>query len=444
MLTGGTVAAVAVFVGLGTLVGADCLWLVALGDHILREGSVPDGIPFAAAASAGWPNVLVLSEVLLALIHRLGGAPGLAVTQVVVDVLTLTLVALGARRLGATDRATAPVVVLVAAGAITSLVVVRVQLFSLVPFALLALLLREEHRRPSRRIWLLVPLVVLWSNLHGAVLLGVVVAGTYLVFSRLRSRPLESSAVGLVTLVALLATPAGPRTIQYYLGVMDNEAAARGSELWARPDLTRPFDLLLALAAVALIVLMARSRRPLWEWVAMIGLAVGTVTAARHGVWLLMLAAAPAARGLTRDPGRPEVVRWPGPRWSVAAAVVLVALAAVPWSRGAHTAPVDDAVVKLVAGTAGQRVVLAPEPMVESLAVAGVRVWLSDPVDAFGRSDQAAYLDFLEGSAAGRRALDAVEVVVVEDGSPPEGLVDTSGGWTLGGELEGWRVYTRR
>jgi hypothetical protein len=440
--TGGTIALVAAFVGMASIVGADCLWLVALGEHILRERSLPDGLPFAAASSSGWPNVLALGEVLLALIHR-AGVSALAATQVTVDVLVLGLVAWGARREGATDRATAVVVALVAAGAITSFVVVRVQVFSLIPFVLLTLLLREEHRRPSRRIWLLVPLVVLWSNLHGAVLLGVVVAGTYLVFSRLRSRSVESVVIGASVVAALLVTPVGLRTVPYYLGVMDNEAAARGSELWARPDLTQPFDILLATAAVALVVLMARTRRPLWEWVAVIGLLVGTVSAARHGVWLLMLASAPAARGLTRAPAAPGPFR-PRRAATVVALMAFVAVVALPLTRGEQTAPADPELVRLVASRAGTEVVLAPEPLVESLAVAGMTVWLCDPVDAFARADQAAYLDFLDGTAGGQRALDRADVVVVEDGSPAHGLVQRGGGWAESDRLGDWLIYVRR
>ena len=60
------------------------------------------------------------------------------------------------------------------------IVAIRGQLFSLPLFAACALLLRAETREPSRRIWLLVPLLALWGNLHGAVLTGAAVAGAYL------------------------------------------------------------------------------------------------------------------------------------------------------------------------------------------------------------------------------------------------------------------------
>ena len=66
------------------------------------------------------------------------------------------------------------------------------------------------------------------------------------------------------------------------------------------------------------------------------------------------------------------------------------------------------------------------------------------PVDAFARPDQAAYLDFLDGVSTGQRALDASDLVVVRDGSPPQRLVERAGGWSEAARLDDWLVYTRR
>ena len=93
-----------------------------------------------------------------------------------------------------------------------ALLIVRSQLFSLAFFPLLVLLLREEARRPSRRVWLLVPLVALWSNLHGGVLLGIAVAGTYLLLSRARQQPVVAAGVLAGMAIALFATPALAQT----------------------------------------------------------------------------------------------------------------------------------------------------------------------------------------------------------------------------------------
>ena len=147
-------------------------------------------------------------------------------------------------------------------GSLLAFVITRLPTLSLIPFAVLVSLLRRQHDAPSRAIWLAVPLVALWANLHGAVLLGVATLGAFLLGSRLRRQPLEAVGVGLASLAALCLTPVGPGTVRYYVGVLGNEAARRGSDLWARPDPRNLLDLLMLVAAVVLAVCWARTRPP--------------------------------------------------------------------------------------------------------------------------------------------------------------------------------------
>jgi hypothetical protein len=435
--------AIGMFVAFFVRVGADCYWLVAMGRAIVHEGAVPVGVPFAEAPSGAWPNVLVLAELVMSGVHALGPA-GLPVLQLVVDLAALSLVALGARKLGAGETPVALVLLVVALGSLTSLVIVRLQVFSLIPFATLLLVLRSQHARPTARVWWVPPLLALWSNLHGAVLVGLAVTGAYLVASRLRIHPGETVLLGCATLVAPLVTPAGWRTVQYYLGVLDNEAARRGSDLWARPDPSHPFDLLLILAGVLLIALAVRVRLPVWEYLAVAGLALGTATAGRYGVWLLMFTAAPAATALgvgRRD--RSAIKARIGRASLVMPAVVAVLPIAFAALRAPDTLPAEPAVVAAVTETASGRTVLAPEPLVESLAVAGARVWVCDPIDAFEPEDQAAYLNFLSGSRGGRAALEDVDVVAVENGSRSELLVKGDSRFTASRSVDDWTIYTR-
>jgi hypothetical protein len=417
-------------------VGADCLWLVALGDHIREHGEVPDGIPFAAARTDGWPNAVVAAEIALSLVHSVG-LPALVVTQLLMAAGALVLLALGARDEGATDASTARVLPLFAVGAVTGLAIVRLQLFSLVPFAALFWLLRSQHRRPTRTVWLLPLLVAVWTNLHGAVLLGVAVAGAYLLFSRLRVRPRETLAVGATTLAAVLATPAGLRTVDYYLGVAGNEAARQHTGLWARLSPTAPFDVALVVAGAVLVGLAVRHRLPVWEWVALLGLALATVAAARNGVWLLMWAVAPAAAGRS-DAADASVVQLK--RFATSAIAFSAAVAtAIVLPRSSELLGVDRDVVESLARAAGDGVVLAPEPLAEALAADGATLWVLDPVDAFDRSDQRAYLEFLDhGDPSG--ALPHVDVVIVETDSeaarhmeqvPAFIVTDRQGDWTV-------------
>ena len=428
-------------------IGADTYWAVALGREIVRAGSIPDGIPFAAASSSGWPNVPVLGELVLAALAVIGPV-GIVAAQLVLDFVALVLLAVGARRAGAGDGPTAIALALVALGALPALASVKMQLFSLALFPLVLLLLRADHDRPSRRIWWVVLVIAVWGNLHGAVLLGVAVTGAYLLFSRLRRRPAETVAVGVAALLAVAANPTLLGTVQYYAGVLGNEAARRGTELWARPNPNNLFDLLLIVAGVVLVVLALWARPPVWEVVAILGLLVGTVSSARHGVWLLMFCAAPAARRLTRRAADPaSAASGTSPAVAlVAALVVLVGSAALLWTRlDALNPSGNPELVASVKDVAEGRAVLADEPVVESLAAEGVRIWMSNPIDAFDRTDQAAYLDFVSGASTGnsQALLDAAEVVVVRTGGPADGPVSMDPRFAPERSVAGWTVYSR-
>jgi hypothetical protein len=57
--------------------------------------------------------------------------------------------------------------------------------------------------------------------------------------------------------------------------------------------------------------------------------------------------------------------------------------------------------------------VLADAVLAEQVELAGGLVWVADPIDAFRRRDQALYLDWIEGRASGRAALDHARLVLV-------------------------------
>jgi hypothetical protein len=231
--------------------------------------------------------------------------------------------------------------------------------------------------------------------------------------------------------------------VAYYRGVLENEAAKRGEGLWAAPSLSHPFDVMMVAAGVVLLLSALRLRLPLWEYVALLGLAVGTAMAARHGIWLLMAASAPAAAALSsrRDRPVPPVV----PAGSGALRMLLaVALGgAVVLTRGDSVLPADPDVVEAVADVAGDQVVLAPEPLAESLALEGVQVWAADPIDAFDQRTQAAYLDFLDGEGKAGLAVAESDLVVVEKGSDAADLMAQAPGLRVSQLPGDYELYTR-
>jgi hypothetical protein len=171
----GAVAAIVATCALFATIGADARWLATLGHVIVSRGRVPVGIPFASAPSGHWTNALVLAELAFNALVQAFGDRGLMLAQLIAVAVAMGVLAKDALDGGGAPSATTRALLIAALGALPSLVIVRSQLFSLALFPILCALLRADARRPSRRIWLVVPLLALWANLHGAVLLGLAV-----------------------------------------------------------------------------------------------------------------------------------------------------------------------------------------------------------------------------------------------------------------------------
>jgi hypothetical protein len=406
--------AIVAVVGMAALlarVGSDAQWLAALGHVIAHRGAIPAGVPFAAAPTGHWPNALVLAELIFAGLESALGDRGLMLAQLLAVAAALAILARDATAGGAAPIGTAAALLLVGVGGLPSLSIARVQLFSLLLFPALVALLRSQSRTPSRRIWLAVPLLALWSNLHGAALLGLGVLFAYLLLERARQQPALAAGVAAAAAVAMCLTPALARTVDYYHGVLTNQAAQRGAGMWGALSFTSPLDLVLVLAAVVLLARVWRAGTTRWEWCVVAVLVLVTVRAERNGIWLLLFAAGPAARALAPSRSLRALV----PVLAVASVLALVfAVARGPIHSGAPSSLVNAAVV-----LAGGSPVLADGSVDEQVALAGGRIWAGNPIDAFSPAVQSAYLDWLAGSPSGAGAVAAsVRVVLVARGSP--------------------------
>jgi hypothetical protein len=405
-----TTATIVGLAAAGGVVGADARWLAALGAFITRHGEIPSGVPFAAASTTHWVNPLVLAELLFHLLESAFSDRGLMLAQLLAVAVAVIVLVRDARAAGATDEGAGAATLLAALGAGSSLVIARVQLFSLVLFPLLAALLRSEARRPSWRIWLTLPLIALWSNLHGAVLTGLVLVGVYLALQRIREQVWTAVAVGLGALVAVCATPAGIATISYYRGLLGNQAAARGQGLWGPLSLTAPLDVLMVIVVLVFAWQCWRRRPRAWELVVAAVLAVATIKAARSGVWLVFFLAVPAAPGF-------RSLRWWNWVMPPLATFAVVALV-IGLVRGPVPAGASDAMLARAMTLAHGSPILAGDIIDEQVVLDGGRISVGNPIDAFSKVDQNAYLDWLAGDRSGRQAMRHVRVVVTGAKSP--------------------------
>ncbi|HLE80018.1 MAG TPA: hypothetical protein VJA25_01855, partial [Dehalococcoidia bacterium] len=208
----------------------DTWWQLLAGEEILQTGSVPrvDSYSFTVAGHE-WVAYQWLGEVLMALTHHLGGLQGLvALTLVLSAVLMFLLYYL------AWQRCRNVLAAFLACVLVMPLLVVS---FTLRPqvlgyaFFLITLICLERFRRgEARALWLLPPVFLLWVNIHGTFLFGLLVLGLYWVSGLVEFRCGFLTAqrwslrqrrhllvVILLSIVALTLTPYGTRLAAYPL-----------------------------------------------------------------------------------------------------------------------------------------------------------------------------------------------------------------------------------
>jgi len=234
----------------------------------------------------------------------------------------------------------------------------RPQTLVLPLFVALTWLLVEDARRPSRRVFWVVPLLVLWANLHGTVTLAVLLVLLAVAADAWpRRRPtLRTSSLAVLAVASLFASPYAPHLPGYYRTVLFNGEFATYLPDWmptALAPATAAFYLL-AFAAVFALARVPKAFTP-FEKTALVVLLVLAVEATRGVTWfvLFVLVVLPGAlRGL------------PLPRITVrraelvlgAAGVVAVGALAVAASRPASWFARDypTSAARVVAATAGE------------------------------------------------------------------------------------------
>lgn len=395
------------------VIGGDAYWMVAAA----RDGATTS-VPYASAPSAGWHNVPMLAENLFRAAYAFAEDRGLYIGQLLCVYFGLLALAFLPESWCFRPRRTILALSALLVGAAPAFAVVRGQMFSLALFPALLLIIVSDSRSPGRKIWLLVPLVALWTNLHGAVLVGLATSLAYLAFSRVTRIRTESASLLVALPLSTLATPATWSTPLYFLHVMSNEAAQRHEGLWRGFTLSSPFDIL-ALLCLG-IVLGFRwkfgARLLLWEVVVLAALLVATFRAERNVPWLLdfgtaLMLQASCADAILSEPSRRAI------RGAMVTATSLLCAGVL-----AHpaTAPEQRLVERAVEAAAGQPIV-AEGDLGEAVAIAGGRVWLSNPLDAFAPADQRLFLDWQKAQPSADRALKCGPGgVLVRRGGPAE------------------------
>lgn len=234
-----------------------------------------------------WAAHLVLYE-----LAQRGSLAVAVVFGLVCVVAALVAVAVVSRKLGASSRSTAIglLLPLVCASWLTQ---VRSQSMALVPFVLLYGLLALDARRPSRRVLLALPLLVVWANLHGSVVMAAGLTALY-ALTLLRVPAARARAVLLLAgaPLCILVSPYALDLVGYYrLMLIDGHLGTFVQE-W-RPPSVGIGTAFFFLSAFVMTGLWSRSQRSLtsFERWALVLLLVSAMMAIRNAVWFELAAA---------------------------------------------------------------------------------------------------------------------------------------------------------
>lgn len=185
---------------------------------------------------------------------------------------------------------------------------VRAQALSYLLFVPFFALLCRESRRPTRRVWLVLPLLALWANLHGAVLVAAALVGLLGLSELAAGRRLRGAGLAIGAAASIFATPYGLEILGYYRSTMANPLFEKFITEWAPPTFVSWVGMPFFLTAGVAIALVARRPRalPRFETAALALTLVGGLMAERSVVWFAYASLLLLPRVLDRGwPARP-------------------------------------------------------------------------------------------------------------------------------------------
>ncbi len=196
------------------------LWMhVRFGQIVLHTGHLLRRDIFSySAPGAPWFNHEWLADVVMALFYEAGGVVGLKLMKFLCAAAIMALLAMGTAETGAEYPVQFAALMLAALG-LRFQIQFRPQLFDYIFLSALLAMLARESRGRRARLWLAVPMMALWANLHGGFFIGPVVLGLYAAVAGVQDRlagrgwqhAIKLAALTLAALIATLVNPFGIR-----------------------------------------------------------------------------------------------------------------------------------------------------------------------------------------------------------------------------------------
>ncbi|HEX6490228.1 MAG TPA: hypothetical protein VF002_02500, partial [Gaiellaceae bacterium] len=268
-------------------------WLtLASGREVAQHGLPQHDQLMALSHGARWVDQQWLAQLVFYELTRLGGIQAAACLHVFLLVSAFALAVAAARRRGCSGA------VIFGAGLVCLFLApwawqLRAQSFAFPLFVGTLWLLCADSRSPSRRVLLVVPLLALWANLHGSVVLGAalaLLAGLTIVYGRLRTGAALAAwklraGVLLLAPLAALCSPYGLALPGYYHHMLGSPLLRRFVQEWGPTTLAKAWLFYPLVLLVAWLLRRNGAALSGFERAALLATSLLGFLALRHVVW---------------------------------------------------------------------------------------------------------------------------------------------------------------
>jgi hypothetical protein len=272
-------------------------WMALLSGRVVAQHGLPSHETITIwAHGRNWIDQQWLAQLALYGLDRLGGLQLVLLVHAALVTAGLAAAAVLARRLGGSARSATWIALPVLVAFWPGAAVMRPQSFAYLLFVAVLWLLLDDLRLQSRRVYYVLPLLVLWANLHGSVIVGSALASGYglveLGESLWKERAVRARSVVLLAApwLCMLASPYATSLPRYYHEIFSSSFGSSVTE-WAPTTLTLMHApvYLLALGGVGLLARFW-GRTSSFEKLAFVGVSLLAFDAVRNTVWLALLA----------------------------------------------------------------------------------------------------------------------------------------------------------
>jgi hypothetical protein len=429
--------------------------------YILHHGIPHTNVVTVAAHGAPWIDQQWLAQVLFYGAWAAGGFRALAALSAILVTFGFAVLALLMLRRGVPPPRMF-IWTLAAFAVCMGNTGIRAQSFGYPCFALTLWLLLDDDQAPRlrARTWLVIPVLLVWANTHGSVLLGAGLVALYAGYRVIRTlagrewRPIPPYlALAAAAVASVACTPYGIGVIGYYRRFIGNPVLSRYIVEWARPSPLDRFSWcffgLLVLSAAAVVIAWRRGTRPDPLLLGITGLLLALAfSAVRNQAWFGFGGSLLAADTLARSSGGPGPAFSTATRRTVASVLAALALASLgvlavtPDSQFGTQVPqrAVDVAAALAAAHPATRILgddWASTPLLWQHPALLGRVAFDIRVEQYTSRELTAYIDFLfRRGPHWQRLMTGYQIVVVSRQGHPQ-LADALA------RLPGWRVVYR-